>query len=94
MSDKEKLLKAFMQEHFPYSEFKKVGLFPKEIKGNYQAQAERVCMFFGYKTVYEFGAKEIRCHISYAQNERPLFVDENGRLKIEPFITVIPNIYK
>lgn len=54
------------------------------MKGDYKAQAKRVCDFFGYKTVYEYGAKEFRVHISYADGKRP---------KGEPFVTVIPSIY-
>lgn len=80
------VLKRFMKEFFPYSEFKKVGLFTAEMKNDYEAQAERVCKFFGFKTVYEYGAKEIRCHITLGDygEKRP----DN-----EPFITVIPSIY-
>jgi hypothetical protein len=101
MSDKD-LLKRFMQEHFPYSEFKKIGYFTKEMRGDYEAQAKRVCKHFGYETVFEYGAKEIRCHITYANPDcpigidtfRPLHIDENGELKPEPFITIIPSIYE
>jgi len=53
------------------------------MKGDYEAQAKRVCDFFGFKTVYEYGAEEIRCHISYGGKRPP----------DEPFITVIPSIY-
>lgn len=89
----DKTLERFMQEHFPYAEFKKIGFFNKEMKGDYKAQSERVCKFFGYKTVYEYGSKEIQCHITYA-GERPLHINENGELKSEPFLTVIPSIYE
>ena len=54
------------------------------MKGDYYAQAKRVCDFFGYKSVFEYGAEEIRCHLSYA-GERP----ENDK----EFITVISSIY-
>lgn len=78
------VLERFMKEFFPYGQFKKIGFFTKEMKGDYKAQAERVCKFFGYETVYEYGASEIRCHISWADWEkRP----------DEPFVTVIPSIY-
>lgn len=80
--EKKKLLKAFMQEFFPYSEFKKIGFFTKEMRGDYEAQAKRVCEFFGFKTVYEYRAEETRCHISY--------IDPVGK----PFITVLPSIYE
>jgi len=89
----DKTLENFMKEFFPFSEFKKIGLFTKEMKNDYVAQAERVCNFFGYKTVYEYGAKEIRCHLTYAKGKRPLIVNSDGELKEEPFVTVIESIY-
>lgn len=78
------VLKRFMIEFFPFSELLKEGFFTKEMKGDYYAQAKRVCVFFGYKTVFEYGAKEIRCHISYGE-ERAEYDKE--------FVTVISNIY-
>lgn len=90
---KDKTLENFMKEFFPYKEFKAMGFFTKEMRGDYEAQAKRVCDFFGYKTVFEYGAKEIRVHLTYAKGERPLVVNDNGKLQEEPFITVIPNIY-
>lgn len=76
------VLERFMKEFFPFNNFKKIGFFTKEMKGDYQAQAERVCHFFGYETVYEYGAKSGRCHISYSE-------DEPDR----PFVTVMTSIY-
>lgn len=93
MADKD-LLKRFMQEHFPYAEFKKAGIFTKEMRGDYEAQAKRICDQLGYKTVYEYGSVEIRCHISYEEGERPTWVNAIGELKTEPFVTVIPSIYE
>lgn len=84
MSDKE-LLKGFMKEFFPYQEFKKIGFFTAEMKNDYEAQARRICDFFGYETVYEYRAKEIKVHISFA-GKRP-----EG---YEDFVTVIPSIYE
>lgn len=78
------VLERFMKEFFPYGEFKKAGIFTKEMKGNYYAQAKRVADFFGYETVFEYGATEIRCHITFG-GERP---------KDQPFITVLPSIYE
>jgi hypothetical protein len=78
------LLKSFMQEFFPFSECLKIKFFTKEMRGDYEAQAKRVCWFFGYKTVYEHGAKEIRGHLSFDT------VEARGN---EPFVTVIPSIY-
>lgn len=92
-------LKRFMQEFFPYREFKKIGFFTKDMKGDYEAQAKRVCDFFGLKTVYEYRSKEIRCHLTYGSHktglgtDRPLNIDKQGKLKEEPFITIIPGIY-
>lgn len=85
LTDKEKacVLKRFMQEFFPFSPLVKSGFFKKEMKGDYEAQAARVCQFFGYKTVYEYGSKEISCHLSKVKPQ------EN-----ETFITTFPNIYE
>jgi hypothetical protein len=78
------VLKRFMKEFFPYSEFRKIGFFTKEMKNDYYTQAKRVCKFFGYKSVFEYGAEEVRCHITYA-GKRP---------EGEDFVTVIPSIYE
>jgi hypothetical protein len=93
---KEETLKNFMLEHFDFDALKKAGFYGKEIKRkDYKAQAERICRFFGYKTVFEYRTKEIRCHISYANgeggidsSERPLSVNEEGKVEVEPFVTV------
>lgn len=82
--ERNEVLERFMKEFFPYKEFKKAGIFTKEMRNDYKAQAKWVCDHFGYKTVYEYGAKEIRCHISYAGKRPP----------DEPFVTVIPSIYE
>lgn len=82
--EKDEVLKNFMKENFHFPSLLKLGFFTKEMKNDYKAQAERICHFFGYKTVYEYGAKEIRCHITYA-GERP---------PNEPFVTVIPSLYE
>ena len=78
--DKAGVQKRFMQEFFPFGPLLKSGFFTKEMKGDYEAQAARVCQFFGYKTVYEYGAEEASCHLSKVKPEGP-------------FITVIPSIY-
>jgi hypothetical protein len=80
MEDKE-LLKKFMQEFFPFAEFKKAGLFTKEMKNDYNAQAEKICTFLGLKSIYEYRKETIRCHIS----------EPNPKGN---FITVIPSIYE
>ena len=82
-TEKEKVLERFMKEFFPFSPLRKAGFFTKEMKGDYKAQAERVCKRFGYETVFEYGAKEVRCHLSLGS-------ERNG----EPLVTVIPSIYE
>lgn len=84
LASDEDVLERFMKEFFQFNEFEKIGFFTKAMKDDYQAQAERVCKFFSYETVYEYGATGIRGHLSYADNERP---------EDEPFVTVIPSIY-
>lgn len=79
------VLRRFMQEFFPYTEFKKIGFFTKEMKDDYLSQAKQVCYLFGYKTVYEYGANEMRVHLSFA-GERPKGYEE--------FVTVFPSIYE
>lgn len=74
-----------MKEHFDFNGLVKAGIFTKEIKKDYKAQAEKICNFLGLKTVFEYGSEEIRCHVSYVKGKRPTD---------EPFITVIPNIYE
>lgn len=82
--EKDEVLKTFMKENFDFKSLLKAGFFTKEMKNDYKAQSERICHFFGYKTVYEYGAEEIRCHISYANGKRP---------PNEPFVTIIPSLY-
>jgi len=81
---KEELLKTFMNEFFPFNDFKKIGFFTAEMRGNYQAQAEKVCRYFGFDSVYEYGTIEVSCHITFAEGKRP---------EGEPFITRIESIY-
>lgn len=57
----------------------KIWGFSKKIRYDYKT----ICDFFGFKTIYEYGAEEVRCHLSY-DGERP---------KDEPFVTVIESIY-
>ena len=96
------VLVNWMKEFFPYAEFKKAGIFTKEMRGNYKAQAEHICRLLNLKSIYEYGREEIRCHITYANpdcplgidtNGRPLTIDDHGKLRAEPFVTVIPSIW-
>lgn len=101
--EKDKLLESFMKEFFPYGEFKRAGIFTKEMKGDYPSQAQRICNRLGLNSIYEYGKDEIVCHISYdsglkhdkagVESATPMFVNNEGELKEEPFVTVIPSIY-
>jgi len=72
------LLKNFLLEHFDFNDLKKCGLFDKDIKRkDYQKQADRICMFFGFETIYEYGFNEVKAHITYADG----FIPEN-----DPFV--------
>jgi hypothetical protein len=83
-----KVLKAYMKQHFDFSSLKKVGFYPKEMKHtDYEGQAKRVCHFFGLESIYDYNKYEIRCHISYAE-ERPTWVDESGKIKTIPFVEI------
>jgi len=92
MTDKETLLKDFMEEHFDIEEMIKIGFFKKN--EDYETHAKRVCTFFGFNSVYEYGALEFRGHVSFAPGERPKHVNEDGELKEEPFVTEIKSIYE
>jgi hypothetical protein len=80
--EKDEVLERFMKEFFHFPTLRKAGFFTKEMKGDYKAQAERVCQYFGYKTVFEYGSKEVRCHLS------------KGGKRTEKFITIMKNIYE
>ena len=82
-----------MEEFFPFKELCEIGFFNKSMESDYEAQAARVCEFFGYESVYEYGKAEMRIHLSYAPGERPLHINPEGKLEKEPFVTVIPGIY-
>ena len=53
--DKDEVLKRFMKEFLDFNALCKAGFFKKEMRKDYKAQAERVCKFFRFKTVYEYG---------------------------------------
>ena len=40
------------------------------MRSNYKAQADKICHFFGYETVYEYNTTTIHAHISF-DGERP-----------------------
>lgn len=85
-AEKDEVLKNFMLEFFDFDVLKKAGFYGKHIKRkDYKAQAERVCQWFGYKTVFEYGAQEVRCHVTYVDGHRP---------EGEGFVYVKPNVYE
>ncbi|QEL01124.1 hypothetical protein FKG96_09990 [Olivibacter sp. LS-1] len=101
LNKEDQLLKRFLEEHIPFHELRKVGFFHKDMKkSDIHGQAKRICEFFGYKTVYEYGAKVTYAHISYASgiygldSDRPLHIDEEGKLKEAPFIEQFGGIYE
>lgn len=68
MKTKEDLaLKAFINEHFDFYGLREIGLFGKDIKkSDYQKQADRICQFFGFKSIFEWLTQEpIRAHIDF-----------------------------
>lgn len=79
------VLKSFMLEMFDFDGLLKVGLFKENMRHDYQAQADKICKFFGYETVFEYRAKSINAHISFV-GERP-----KG---YENFVTEFKSIYE
>ncbi|UXD67723.1 hypothetical protein MUK51_10820 [Sphingobacterium faecium] len=95
LSEDDQLLKDFLNEHIDFYSLRKVGFFPKEMKKtDIHGQAERICKLFGYKTVYEYGAKVIHAHISYADGHRPSWVNEQGEYEQAPFVEKFGGIYE
>jgi len=85
-----KILKSFIDENFDIKGLVRVGFLGKEIKKDYLAIADRICTFFGYEEIYEYGKEIIVAHLSY-DGDRPKHINSNGELKEEPFITIIPS---
>lgn len=79
------LLKRFMKEFFPYREFRRAGIFTKEMRGDYYWMAYKICHYLGLKTIYEYHKDEVRCHVTYVEGKRPPGT---------PFVEVIPSIYE
>lgn len=81
LNEKERLLKNFLNDNFDFKELKKVGFYSEDIKKTeYQKQADRICQFFGYKTVYEYKFKTTYVHLTYVEGKRP---------EGEPFLTEV-----
>lgn len=48
-------LKQFLEDYIPVSELMKAGFFDKGTrKTDYEKIAEKVCYYFGYKSIYEY----------------------------------------
>lgn len=70
--EKERLLKNFLLDNFDFKELKKIGFYSKDVKKNdYQKQADRICQFFGFETVYQYGFETTYAHISYVKGKEP-----------------------
>lgn len=56
MNDEQLRLRDFIEDNFDFPTLKKIGFFNKEMKKtDYEKIAERVCKFFGYNSIYEYG---------------------------------------
>ena len=72
MYEDKELLKNFLKDQFDFKELKKIGFYKKEIKAtDYQAQADRICQYFGLETVYQYNFTTTHAHISYVDGHRP-----------------------
>lgn len=87
MYEDKKLLKRFLKENFNFTVLRKAGVFTKEMRYDYVSQANKICYMYGYKTVYEYGAEDFTCHITYTEDVALMNVGNDGELKSEPFIT-------
>lgn len=48
-------LKEFIENNIPFYELKKAGFWPKGTrKTDYEKIAERICWYFGFKSIYEY----------------------------------------
>jgi len=68
--EKNRALKNFMEEFFDFDELVKCGFFKEEMRVDYKAQAEKICFFFGYDSVYQYNTTTIHAHISF-EGKRP-----------------------
>lgn len=56
LSPEQTKLKEFIEDNFDFDGLKSMGFFEKGMrKTDYEKIAERVCLFFGYKSIYEYG---------------------------------------
>lgn len=69
-------LRIFMRNNIPFKALKKAGFFSPEIKStDYEAQAKRVCEFFGLKNIYDYVSmgKGAKVHLTEGDNSDPFW---------------------
>jgi hypothetical protein len=94
MTNDRQLLKSFLHEHFDLKTLKKAGLIPKEVRlNNYEKIAEIICRRLSLKSIYEYKAVEIRCHLTYDTDCRPSWINQYGEYQTTPFVETISSIY-
>lgn len=89
LSEDDRILKEFLDEHIDFYALRKVGLFKGLKKSDIHQQAEILCKLFGYKTVFEYKAHSTYAHISYVDGHRPSWVNEKGEYEQAPFVEKI-----
>lgn len=82
------LLKSFIDEHIPVDELVEIGFLQKEWIGDYRKISDRICQWFGYETIYEYGAKEVHCHLTIGDEDNLIVTD-----RTDPFVTTIKSVY-
>ena len=65
---KEELLKAFIDEFFDLETLIEIGFLKKEMASDYPAIAEKICTFFGFESIYEYGKDFSRAHLSFGSD--------------------------
>lgn len=67
-------LKTFIEQNFDVSGLKQMGMLDKSIRKNYYEKiAARICQFFGYKSIYEYGRTEIKAWLSTDKGCEPYY---------------------
>lgn len=60
LTPEQQKLKDFIEDNIPFYPLKKAGFWPAGTRKNhYDTIAARVCQFFGYASIYEYG-RELR----------------------------------
>jgi hypothetical protein len=83
-----------MQNNFPWSQFKPIGIFNGLKFNDYEGQAARICTFFGLKEVFEYSkiGEGCRCHLSYDINWEKLDILPANIKFVETIETLNPII--